>query len=355
MHATKFGGMEKYLLEIIARSSQKGLGTFIQYEAIPNSIEYAKKLHQSGCELLLEPLQRPYVRAIGSLRSLIATTRPEVIQTHFISRKLLPFVSGLGRAYGVKKHISMVHSAWDPKHSVKNKVAFLGFDHVLAVSEAVAHGLRAGGAPSRRVRTHYMGLIDPPMFSSTLREEIRSSLGIAKDAVVFGTIAFDGPAKGMDLLMTAFGEVRQVNPSAHLLQIGIDPTSSPLAQENAGLEHVHWLGIKDHASSFLSAVDVYVQPSRSEGLGLSIVEAMAMARPVIATSVGGIPEAVIHDVTGLLVRPECPRSLAAAMIELGSSADAAHCIAMGNAGFSRFRQVFDGRRSVNELTDLYLA
>ena len=97
----------------------------------------------------------------------------------------------------------------------------------------------------------------------------------------------------------------------------------------------------------LAALDVFVLPSRHEGLGVAILEAMAMALPVVASAVGGIPEAVAAGRTGLLVPAEDPDALAAAILTLGR--DRAHARRLGAAGRDRVLAEF----SMSAMTSRY--
>jgi glycosyltransferase involved in cell wall biosynthesis len=247
----------------------------------------------------------------------------------------------------------MVHSDWDPSRSLKNQLAFFGVKYVLAVSDAVGRSLKQAGVPSNRLHTHYLGLIDPPTYSVKDRIKIRAELGIPQDAIVFGNIAFDSPVKGVDLLVEAFREVSSLRPDIRLLQLGIDSASSELSRSAKNLPNIYWLGIHDDACSYLSAVDVYVQPSRSEGIGLAIMEALAMERPVIASSVGGIPEIIMDGLTGTLVPPGCVRSLAQAMLRFVDDRAAPKWQNMAANALQLIRENFDGARSARVLIENY--
>jgi glycosyltransferase involved in cell wall biosynthesis len=353
MTSTKFGGMERYLLEVARQCQEKGYRMCIQYEAPPTSQEYVRRLAEVEADIVVEQLLRSAFDMGRGLRAMVAEKRPEIIQTHFIPRRLLPLVWMIGNAYGVRRCLAMVHIRWDPKRSFKNRLAFLGFDYVLAVSEASASNLVASGTPNRSVRTHYMGLIDPPQFNQSERLSIRRELSIPQNAIIFGNIAFDHPVKGVDLLLKAFKQVVRMRPEAHLLQLGVDINKSSIADVHSHVANVHWLGIRDDAPRFLSAIDVYVQPSRSEGLPLAILEAMSMSRPIIASAVGGVPEAVIHDVTGLLVDAEDLAGLVEAMVKIIRDFTPATRHQMGLSGERFFSEKFDGPRSVSSLIEQY--
>jgi L-malate glycosyltransferase len=354
MLSTKYGGMERYLLEIARQCNEYGLKTVIQYEREPTSAEYRQDLANAGVKTVVVELQSSPAKASKLIAGLIWRTKPQIIQTHFVPGRLMSSIFMLGRAAGVRRFVSMVHNLGRSPSRLKHRLTYLGFEHVLGVSHAVAECLRDGGIPSSRVATHYMGLIGPPAFSIAERSRLRAELGLPADSIVFAVIAFHAFFKGNDVLLEAFSTVVDAHPSAHLLQLGIDPSTDPLCARFSACRNVHFLGIRDHASAYLNAVDVYVQPSRSaEGLPLSIMEAMAMHRPVVATAVSGNKEAVVHEVTGLIVPPGNASKLAQGMIEMGFKRTEVERTRIGAAGFERFQEMFDGRASVQTLIDRY--
>jgi len=111
--------------------------------------------------------------------------------------------------------------------------------------------------------------------------------------------------------------VRKTHPHAYLALAGDGSERAPLeklARElGLGAGSIAFMGFRQDVPQFLSALDAYVLPSREEGLGTAILEALAVGLPTVATRVGGIPESVIHERTGLLVEPDRPEELAQAM------------------------------------------
>ena len=186
------------------------------------------------------------------------------------------------------------------------------------------------------------------------RLNIRKKFDIPNEATVLSCIAFDHPVKGVDVLLKAFKRIIVENPDVHLIIVGIDPHVSKLYKLSNKLElsgYVHWAGITDHAIETLSMADVYVQPSRKEGLGLAIIEAMALGLPIVATNTGGIPEAVIDGETGYLADPGSTSSLANAIKQLLS--DRARLKILGENGHRRYQQMFKGENSIKNLIENY--
>src|SRR5207245_1403113 len=141
---------------------------------------------------------------------------------------------------------------------------------------------------------------------------LRAEQHIPQDAVVVGSIGFDTPLKGFEILFEALRRLLGEGLTVHLLIVGVDPAQSSLPARAVAMGlsgFVHWGGILDEGWQMLSAADVYAQPSLSEGLPLAVMEAMAIGLPVVASRVGGIHEAVVDRETGFLVDPGRVESL----------------------------------------------
>ena len=141
------------------------------------------------------------------------------------------------------------------------------------------------------------------------------------------------PEKGIDVLLSAMERL----PDARLLVAGDGPERNEL-EASAG-KNVAFLGFVEDIPALLERAALVVVPSRSEGLGLSALEAMAAGKPVVASRIGGLCEVVVHGETGLLVPPGDPEALAEALKSL--LADPARARKMGEAGRARVRAEFD--------------
>jgi glycosyltransferase involved in cell wall biosynthesis len=114
---------------------------------------------------------------------------------------------------------------------------------------------------------------------------------------------------------------------------------------------VEFLGFSRDVDPLMRSFDVFVLPSLTEGISLTILEAMAAAKPVITTRVGGNPEVVIDGRTGILVPPQDPDALAAAIVKLMK--DPALALEMGKNGRKRFEEIFDLGLMVTRYEDVY--
>lgn len=353
MHSTKYGGVERYLLGLTNSSRREGYSTVIQYETMPRSGRYLQDLSEAGAEIIVECLGASPVASFISLASVLRLVRPLVVVTHFVRGYVhlqLPFMK---RWYGIKKLLAMVHGIQHTSRSWRH-FAFNRYDEVIGVSKGVSNSLIAIGTQPHLVHTHYLGLFAQNAKSERERLRYRNEFGVGDDVIVIGCLAFDSKVKGVDLLLEAVSRIKDEFPKIHLLIIGIESNCSSLPAEatRLGIEsRTHWAGLREEGRSLLNAADIYAQPSRSEAMPFSIMEAMALGLPVVATNVGGIPELVADGETGFLAEPE-PTHFAEAVKRLVTSRDAWE--AMGGAGRTRYYDLFEGERSVQSFIQLYL-
>jgi glycosyltransferase involved in cell wall biosynthesis len=165
------------------------------------------------------------------------------------------------------------------------------------------------GLRDETVRVIYNG-VDTQVFHPSEPAEwtsTRRSLGMPDDAIVLMAVGSLKPIKGIDILLRAATPVLQKDARARLVLVGQGPDRvalEQLARESGVADRVSFLGLRDDVASLLRAADVLVLASRTEALPTVLLEAAATALPVIATRVGGVPEIVEADRSGLLVPAE---------------------------------------------------
>jgi glycosyltransferase involved in cell wall biosynthesis len=215
---------------------------------------------------------------------------------------------------------------------------------LIAVAEAVGHALRAGGIPAGRITVVRSGVMpqDTPPEAETLA--LRGRLGLSPHDPVLGIVAHILPHKGFDELVEALALLSRRLPQAKCLVIGMAPRERYLrellqrAERLSVRDRLILAGFQEDVAPFLHAMDVFVLPSRTEGLPITILEAMAAGRPVVATTAGGIPEVVRDGETGLLVPPGHPGRLAEAVLRLLEAPALAKTL--GQAGRQRVTSAF---------------
>jgi len=222
---------------------------------------------------------------------------------------------------------------------------------VIAVSEAVKKQLIKIGVSGKRIRIIYNG-ID--------MKEVLAKEGEAKEAVTtakishatfaIGTICRLTKEKGADHLLKAIALAQEFIPHLELVVIGDGPEKKNLVwvAKKLGIgQKVKFVGFQENVIDWINNFEIFVLPTREkESFGLVLLEAMARGKPVVATSVGGIPEVVEDKVTGLLVPPKDSTTLGDALIYLYTRPDKRK--EMGERGRERVQKLFTLERMVEE-------
>jgi glycosyltransferase involved in cell wall biosynthesis len=223
---------------------------------------------------------------------------------------------------------------------------------VIAVSRAIAAILEAGGLDRARLSLVYEGVPAREPIPGG-RAELQA-LGVPEGSPVVGNVAALTGHKDHATLVEAAGLVLRQRPDARFVVVGEGPLRRELEARvrEAGLAgRVIFAGFRTDVDRLLPAFDVFCLSSQLEGLGTSLLDAMAFGRPAVATNAGGIPEAVEDGVTGLLVGVRDPVALGRALLEL--LADPERARRMGEAGRRRFLERFTADRMVSETLRVY--
>jgi glycosyltransferase involved in cell wall biosynthesis len=229
-------------------------------------------------------------------------------------------------------------------------------DAVIAISEAVYNHLARDFHVDEGRAILIKSGIDVGAYAPAGEEtkrQLRRKYNLGEGPVI-GNIARLSDVKGHDVLIAAMPEVVSRIPSAKLLIAGDGKMEKMLKEMVQTLkleDHVLFASIVHKTADLLPAMDVFVMPSRQEGLGLSIMEAQAAGLPVIASNVGGIPSLIEHGKTGVLVDPESPSALARAIIDL--CGDEKRLRDMGGAGRESALRHYGADRMVEETLNLY--
>lgn len=215
-----------------------------------------------------------------------------------------------------------------------------GVQAVVAISEGVRAALIASGVEPARIHLVPSG-VEAERFAAAAaaRGAVRARLALSEDVFVLALVGALEARKGHDVLLAAVATLADANVMVLCAGEGSLHATLAAETERRGLrDRVRFLGRVDDVAEVLAAVDVLVMPSRFEGLGVAALEGMAAGLPVIASRVGGLPEAVLDGTTGLLVPPADPAALAAAILRLANDRPLAR--RLGAAGAARVRDRF---------------
>jgi glycosyltransferase involved in cell wall biosynthesis len=261
---------------------------------------------------------------VPRLRTVIKQFRPDILHTHlYVLRYVLP-------ALWPQQRTGIVHTV----HNVANKeVGIAGrilhrfaFRYGAVAPVSIARGVaqtvtRQYGIPNLPVIPNGIPIED--YANGTSRGAVRTELGIREDEIVFVTIGRLTKQKNQFLLLQSLAEARgRIGAPIRCLIVGTGELEFQLKSASCGLgisDCVQFLGNRRDIPHLLSAADVFVLSSDWEGNPLSLMEAMAAGKPVIATTVGGVPEMLEHSESGLLVPQGSVQALAHAMILLASN------------------------------------
>jgi glycosyltransferase involved in cell wall biosynthesis len=228
-------------------------------------------------------------------------------------------------------------------------------DRVVTVSREQRRMLLRRGVDRRRL-VLVPNVIGADAFAAMAapRGATRAALGLADDVPLVVLVGRLTSQKGVDVLLTAASAVVDVRPSARFLIAGAGPDQAALQAQASSLslgDAVLFLGYRSDVPSLMAAADVIAVPSRAEGLPLVVLEAMALARPVVAARVGGVPDVVRHGETGFLVTPDAPVPLAERLLELLD--DPALATRMGDAGARLVRARYGPDQAARRMSTVY--
>jgi len=292
-----------------------------------------------------------WLRIAGRLRRM----RPDLLHTHLVHADLHGAVAA--RAAGVRRLVSTRHNddafrrraPWRWVH----RRLWARLDGAIAVSESVAKFSREiEGAPKSKVVTVHHGLDLPDHRSE--REAARSELGVEPDAILIGMVGRLTHQKGFDLGLEAAGRLARELPAVRILVMGDGPLRDDLRRRIAALglgERAQSLGWRPDAARLMAALDILLVPSRWEGFGLVLLEAMTQEALVVATPVGAVGEIVTDGVTGWIAASASADALLERLRM--AAADRERRLRMARSGREHVLAAFSPERMVEQTIAFY--
>ena len=223
----------------------------------------------------------------------------------------------------------------------------------IAASSAIEQMLIEDGVDPRKVVTVHEG-IDLHRIQAEPAANIHAEFWLPTHAPIVGAVAALTQEKGHKYLIDAAALVVREEPDARFIIFGEGDMRSTLERQIKDLhldKHVLLPGFRADILTFIKSVDIFVMSSLAEGLGTSLLDAMALGKPAVASHTGGIPEVVSDGATGLLVPPRDHRALANAISRLLK--DKGLRERMGQAGLERVKRLFSADRMVEKTLDVY--
>jgi len=227
-------------------------------------------------------------------------------------------------------------------------------DAIISISEGVKKVLEESGIDPKIIKVIPSGIDFTPFREAKNSDYLRRELYFAPDDFLVGIVAHLADHKGHKYLIQAAEILKKESPKIKIIIVGEGPLHMELKEQ---VEQIHvedmvfFLGFREDIPQILASLDVFVLSSYLEGMGTSILDAMACRLPVVATKVGGIPEVVIEGETGLLVPPKRPPSLAKAILTLYNNKEQAE--KMGKKGYQLVHEKFSAESMADRIIDLY--
>lgn len=291
------------------------------------------------------------VRLVPRLAGLIARGEPDLVHLH--SRSGADVMGGIAaRLRGVpvvcSRRVDNPELRW--LVALKHRL----FDRVIAISEGIARVQLAAGLPAAKLRV-VRSAVDGGAFDvACQREPVAAALGVPAEGLWIGVVAQLIPRKGHGYLLAALPALIADFPQLQLILFGQGPLEADIRRRlaEAGLsERVHLVGFRRDLAQCLACLDLLVHPATMEGLGVSLLQAASAGVPIVASRVGGIPEAVADGHTGLLVPPRDVAALVQACRAL--LGDRQRRRQMGEAGRRRMRAAFSAAAMAAGNLDVY--
>lgn len=352
-----FGGAEQALLNLAAGLDRKDWQPVLIYHDAPGLeplLTGARKL-----EMALAPVPRmpDGLEGAGRVPGFVAKLRrwqPAVFHAHLtwpLACKFGLMAAILARVPAiVATEQVFVDFKLDWSISLQQRLIAVGVGRYLPVSHDLAHRLQQRlHIPSRKMQVIYNG-IPPETFNRPCNSSQTARVDQTSGRPIVLTVARLDKQKGHTFLLEAAALV----PEAQFVLVGDGPERGALESQAAALglrDRVQFLGYQSAVPELLAGCDFFVLPSLYEGLPLSIMEAMAAGKPVIATAIGGTDEVIVPDDTGLLVPPANAPALATAIQTL--LADSALARRLALAGQARVTTMFSAAQMARQVTQVY--
>ncbi len=349
----KVGGLEHLVLDIAAKTNRDRYKTIIC--CIEKSIELAmfKKVQDSGIEVFV--IKRSY-KTVPRLIKLLKTKQIDILHTHNSVSHLVGCFAGK-----LAKIPCIVHTKHGNGIPYENKLYgpllryLLGklTDVFVCVSEDVFRHAAKYYRIDKNKLCKIINGVDLTRFGSIEKKLFQKASPLVDEKVIC-TVGRLSEEKSHETLLEAFSIVSKDVKNAKLFIVGDGVRKDYLIDitERFSIEdRVVFMGARTDVSVILEKSDLFVLPSLTEGISLTLLEAMAAGKPTVATAVGGNPEVVVHGETGFLVPPKEPEKLAEAITKLLLDSDLAS--SMGKLGRKRIEEKFNLDSMIKEYEELY--
>ena len=323
-----YGGAERLLVDTVAAADPQDLDYEVAYvlreqdALVPAIVSCGTQVHSLGAA------NNADLGWLLAFRRLLVSRHYDVVHFH------LPYAAALGQLVvsslprsSRPAVVYTEHSLWDRAKLVNRvllRASMSSDERLIAVSQASYDALPVSLRRRTTTVLHGVdlsrsdGLVDR---REEMRARARSELGVADGELLFLTVANLRPEKGYDVLLDATRSIADSGLPIRVAAVGRGPLSAALDARHADLalgDRFRFLGQRDDVLELLAGADAFVLASRQEGLPVALMEATSVGLPIIAPSIGGVPEVLENEVDAILVPPGDVQLLAEAMKRMAS-------------------------------------
>ncbi len=287
----------------------------------------SEKLRDLGIpSIVVDESKLSFATVLRKVGARLKSNLPQILHSHRYKENL---IAGLLKRHCHIDHlVRTVHGSIEHKAGIKGVKARLysfldtrssrRFDRIISVSDDLARQLAERYAESKIVTIH--NAVDAAkIIPIRQREEVRCDLGVAADQPLIGVVGRLVAVKGLERFLAVAKRIVAAQPRTVFLIVGDGPLQGECQQNILALglqENVIMTGFREDVVDVINSLDIYVMTSHHEGIPMTLLEALALSRPVVAMSVGGIPEIIEDGVSGILVASGDIEKMAAACIKL---------------------------------------
>ena len=367
--SVRYGSHERYLVKFVKAAARCGHSVTIVYDSPPQITEYREDILNAGGQFFYLRLRNSFdLTFFVKLSRLIRAHNINVIHSYFTPSchyvMLYAWLTGIRKRFRTSANMPLtthsgirnISSLFKWQFGLKQRFYSTFPKRILVLSEVMKEEFVNLGISSEKLVVIYGG-VDSNHFKPSdngARKEIKEEFGLSQDEKLIGYLGRLVPIKGLETLIKAAQLIKISQPNARLLIVGEGPLKSILIEMARRLEvadMVIFTGRRNDAHRILSALDVFVLPSLSEGLSNALMEAMAMRLPVVASSIPPNKELIQDRYNGVLFSPRDTEKLASSIVELINNRRFA--IKLGNHAREVIEEKYSMLRRVNAELDLY--
>ena len=351
-----FLGAENVVLELAKESKKAGFWVTVGILENRNNLhmELVKRAKGEGLKVQIFPCKGRFdTRTIPSIRSFINSEQPSILHSHGYKSNFYALAANRGKILWVVTNHLWKRTTFTLKvYAYLDSLLIRRADKVIAVSDEIADEMKTKGISASKILVIDNGIDLQKFTNQTRNNELRKSFGFNGNHKIIGTVASLTEEKGHIYLIEAALQVIYKYPECRFLIVGDGGQRKFLEGKTADLgltDKVIFTGSRKDVPEILSMLDAFLLPSLKEGLPMALLEAMAAKVPVIASSVGAIPDVIKDGMNGMLIPPKNSDAIAKVIAIMLSNGDSTK--EMAQKAFEKVRDHYSSK----QMADKYLA